>query len=33
MFGLIGFLLHPVTWFRHRRRYRRYLRETGQGKD
>jgi hypothetical protein len=25
LFWLVSFALHPVTWFRHRARYKRYL--------
>lgn len=27
LFALISFILHPVTWFRHRARYREYEKE------
>lgn len=28
MLGLIGIMLHPVTWWRHKRRYKQWQKDT-----
>lgn len=29
MFGLISIMIHPVNWWRHRRRYLQWVKDTG----